>query len=138
MFAARAASRVVAPALRAPVRRMGGHDAAEAAVEMSKWVKYSYGALAFSGTLGTYVVITELNHLAHPHESHTRPCRPRRRNLPRRTGSDRAAARAPAPRATTHRAAPRRHLKIRAKPYPWSCPDCNLFDSACWKACKEK
>ena len=53
MFAARAASRVVAPALRAPVRRMGGHDAAEAAVEMSKWVKYSYGALAFSGTLGT-------------------------------------------------------------------------------------
>ncbi|KAK7254914.1 hypothetical protein SO694_00137077 [Aureococcus anophagefferens] len=66
MFAARAASRVVAPALRAPVRRMGGHDAAEAAVEMSK------------------------------------------------------------------------HLKIRAKPYPWSCPDCNLFDSACWKACKEK
>mmetsp|Transcript_21324 Transcript_21324/g.73624 ORF Transcript_21324/g.73624 Transcript_21324/m.73624 type:complete len:106 (-) Transcript_21324:98-415(-) len=105
MFAARAASRVVAPALRAPVRRMGGHDAAEAAVEMSKWVKYSYGALAFSGTLGTYVVITELNHLAHPHESHT-----------------------PA----------MSHLKIRAKPYPWSCPDCNLFDSACWKACKEK
>ena len=29
------------------------------------------------------------------------------------------------------------HLKIRAKPYPWACPDCNLFESACWRACKD-
>ena len=29
------------------------------------------------------------------------------------------------------------HLKIRSKPYPWSCTDCNLFEPACWRACKE-
>ena len=28
------------------------------------------------------------------------------------------------------------YLKIRTKPYPWSCPDCNFFDSACWRECK--
>ena len=27
-------------------------------------------------------------------------------------------------------------MKIRNKPYPWSCPDCNLFDYACWNECK--
>lgn len=29
------------------------------------------------------------------------------------------------------------HLRIRRKPYPWSCPDCNLLDYDCWAACKE-
>ena len=27
--------------------------------------------------------------------------------------------------------------KIRSKPYPWSCSDCNLFNSECFKKCKE-
>eukprot|EP00483_Globobulimina_turgida_P010488 UN10509 len=30
------------------------------------------------------------------------------------------------------------YMKIRAKPFPWkSCPDCELFNPACWKACGE-
>merc|ERR1712216_370762 len=28
------------------------------------------------------------------------------------------------------------HRKIRNKAFPWSCPDCGLFQSDCWKACK--
>ena len=28
------------------------------------------------------------------------------------------------------------HMKIRAKPYPWDCPDCNLFESQCFRDCK--
>ena len=28
------------------------------------------------------------------------------------------------------------YQKIRNKPYPWSCPDCNLMDLPCWDACK--
>ena len=28
------------------------------------------------------------------------------------------------------------YLKIRNRPYPWACPDCNLFDLECWKECK--
>lgn len=30
------------------------------------------------------------------------------------------------------------YQKFRNKPYPWKCPDCNLFDLECWKECKEK
>jgi len=30
------------------------------------------------------------------------------------------------------------YMKIRTKPYPWSCPDCNLFDGHCWDKCKGK
>eukprot|EP00600_Ochromonadales_sp_CCMP1393_P002371 CAMPEP_0174984774 /NCGR_PEP_ID=MMETSP0004_2-20121128/17931_1 /TAXON_ID=420556 /ORGANISM="Ochromonas sp., Strain CCMP1393" /LENGTH=84 /DNA_ID=CAMNT_0016237265 /DNA_START=71 /DNA_END=325 /DNA_ORIENTATION=- len=29
------------------------------------------------------------------------------------------------------------YQKIRSKPYPWSCPDCNLFDLECWKECRK-
>lgn len=29
------------------------------------------------------------------------------------------------------------YQKVRAKPYPWQCGDCNLFDNQCWKECKE-
>ncbi|KAJ8602290.1 hypothetical protein CTAYLR_007863 [Chrysophaeum taylorii] len=28
------------------------------------------------------------------------------------------------------------HMKIRNKPYPWKCPDCNLLDTKCWAECK--
>jgi len=30
------------------------------------------------------------------------------------------------------------YMKIRNKPFPWSCPDCGLFDnqSGCWDRCK--
>ena len=28
------------------------------------------------------------------------------------------------------------YMKIRSKPYPWSCPDCNFFDAGCWRECK--
>jgi len=28
------------------------------------------------------------------------------------------------------------YQKIRTKPYPWSCSDCNLFDIPCWDECK--
>jgi hypothetical protein len=28
------------------------------------------------------------------------------------------------------------YQKIRAKPYPWACSDCNLFEGDCWKECK--
>ena len=38
-------------------RRAMSGDAAEAAVEMAKWTKYSYGALAFCGALSTYIGI---------------------------------------------------------------------------------
>jgi hypothetical protein len=30
------------------------------------------------------------------------------------------------------------YMKIRTKPYPWACPDCNLFDGHCWDKCKAK
>ena len=36
-----------------------------------------------------------------------------------------------------HHENPRAFKKIRSKPYPWKCPDCNLFDSECFKKCKE-
>jgi len=26
--------------------------------------------------------------------------------------------------------------KMRTKAFPWDCPDCGLFESECWKACK--
>ena len=38
-------------------RRMMSGDAAEAAIEMAKWTKYSYGAIAFCGALSTYIGI---------------------------------------------------------------------------------
>ena len=38
-------------------RRAMSGDAAEAAIEMAKWTKYSYGALAFCGVLSTYIGI---------------------------------------------------------------------------------
>lgn len=28
------------------------------------------------------------------------------------------------------------HMKIRSKEFPWECSDCDLFDGACWKACR--
>lgn len=28
------------------------------------------------------------------------------------------------------------YQKIRSKPYPWACNDCNLFEGDCWKECK--
>ena len=27
------------------------------------------------------------------------------------------------------------YMKIRTKPYPWSCPDCSLFEGPCWDKC---
>ena len=38
-------------------RRAMSGDAAEAAIEMAKWTKDSYGALAFCGVLSTYIGI---------------------------------------------------------------------------------
>ena len=38
-------------------RRAMSGDAAEAAIEMAKWTKYSYGAIAFCGVLSTYIGI---------------------------------------------------------------------------------
>jgi len=29
------------------------------------------------------------------------------------------------------------YMKIRNKEYPWECEDCALFDSPCWKKCRE-
>ena len=28
------------------------------------------------------------------------------------------------------------YMKIRAKPYPWECSDCNIFSMDCWKECR--
>lgn len=28
------------------------------------------------------------------------------------------------------------YLKNRAKPFPWHCGDCDLFDYGCWDKCK--
>ena len=28
------------------------------------------------------------------------------------------------------------YQKIRNKPYPWDCSDCNLFDNDCFKECR--
>lgn len=28
------------------------------------------------------------------------------------------------------------YQKIRNKPYPWKCSDCNLFDNDCFAECK--
>ena len=30
------------------------------------------------------------------------------------------------------------YMKFNNKPYPWSCPTCNLFDNECWAKCKGK
>ena len=78
-------------------------DAAEAAIEMAKWTKYSYGAIAFCGALSTYIGIVEYRHMMHPH---------------------------------AHEDVAYSHMKIRAKPYPWDCPDCNLFEAQCFRDCK--
>mmetsp|Transcript_142 Transcript_142/g.374 ORF Transcript_142/g.374 Transcript_142/m.374 type:complete len:107 (-) Transcript_142:44-364(-) len=104
MFAAKAASRLAAPRLAAAARRPMSGDAAEAAIEMAKWTKYSYAAIAGVTALTCYVGVIEYQHLMHPHP---------------------------------HEVPAYSHLKIRSKPYPWDCPDCNLFEPACWKACKE-
>ena len=52
MFAARAAAQrlAVVAARRTPVRKMSG-DPMEAGLEMAKWTKISYGAIAFCGCL---------------------------------------------------------------------------------------
>ena len=84
-------------------RRAMSGDAAEAAIEMAKWTKYSYGAIAFCGVLSTYIGIVEYRHMMHPH---------------------------------AHEDVAYSHLKIRAKPYPWDCPDCNLFEAQCFRDCK--
>lgn len=90
-------------ALSAPQRRWMSGDAAEAAVEMGKWTKYSYGAIAFCGCLTTYIGFIEYQHFAHPHHV-----------------EDIAYS----------------HKKIRSKPYPWDCADCNLFEPKCFADCK--
>ena len=59
-FAAAALLRRSAPTMLRPHltgRRAMSGDAAEAAIEMAKWTKYSYGALAFCGVLSTYIGI---------------------------------------------------------------------------------
>ncbi len=28
------------------------------------------------------------------------------------------------------------YMRIRNKPFPWSCPDCGLFEGPCWEKCK--
>ncbi|CAM9429509.1 unnamed protein product [Discosporangium mesarthrocarpum] len=28
------------------------------------------------------------------------------------------------------------HMKIRNKPYPWMCSDCNFLDMKCFEECK--
>jgi cytochrome c oxidase subunit 6a len=30
------------------------------------------------------------------------------------------------------------HMNIRSKEFPWECGQCDLFDSACWKKCREE
>ena len=43
--------------------------------------------------------------------------------------------------AVHEHAHPRRSLpyqKIRNKPFPWKCTDCDLFDLDCWDACKKE
>jgi hypothetical protein len=30
------------------------------------------------------------------------------------------------------------YMKIRKRPYPWFCHDCNIFDNPCQKKCKEE
>ena len=58
-FAAAALLRRSAPTMLRPAfgRRAMSGDAAEAAIEMAKWTKYSYGAIAFCGVLSTYIGI---------------------------------------------------------------------------------
>ncbi len=30
------------------------------------------------------------------------------------------------------------YLKVRNKAFPWKeCPDCDLFDTECWKKCRD-
>ncbi|KAG5191924.1 hypothetical protein JKP88DRAFT_217125 [Tribonema minus] len=29
------------------------------------------------------------------------------------------------------------HMRVRSKPYPWQCSDCNFIDPECYKKCKE-
>jgi hypothetical protein len=31
-----------------------------------------------------------------------------------------------------------KYLQVRAKPFPWECHKCSLFNRACQKACKEE
>lgn len=28
------------------------------------------------------------------------------------------------------------YMKLRNKPFPWECSDCELFNTACWDECK--
>eukprot|EP00552_Chaetoceros_brevis_P001262 CAMPEP_0197736740 /NCGR_PEP_ID=MMETSP1435-20131217/3690_1 /TAXON_ID=426625 /ORGANISM="Chaetoceros brevis, Strain CCMP164" /LENGTH=126 /DNA_ID=CAMNT_0043324975 /DNA_START=3 /DNA_END=383 /DNA_ORIENTATION=+ len=30
------------------------------------------------------------------------------------------------------------YMRIRKKEFPWECSDCELFESACWKKCREE
>lgn len=30
------------------------------------------------------------------------------------------------------------YMRIRNKEFPWECEDCELFNSACWKKCREE
>ena len=30
------------------------------------------------------------------------------------------------------------YLRIRTKAYTWRCPDCTLFDGACWEKCDKE
>jgi len=30
------------------------------------------------------------------------------------------------------------YMRIRKKEFPWECEDCELFEGACWKKCREE
>ncbi|CAM9205361.1 unnamed protein product [Heterosigma akashiwo] len=60
------------------------------------------------GVMGVVTLSTAVQHTMHHHEEHD------------------------------HDAAPAPYMKIRNKPYPWQCADCDFFDSACHKECKTK
>ena len=33
---------------------------------------------------------------------------------------------------------PKEFYSAKAKPFPWSCPNCGLFEQECWDECKGK
>ncbi|GMH48685.1 hypothetical protein TrVE_jg14499 [Triparma verrucosa] len=110
MFASRAAARAV-PAFRASAKRFGSGQA-EATAEMEKWKKISlYGALpatAFLCVINMGILATSGHH-HYADEDY----------VPGKGGVELPT-----------------HVRLRNKPYPWSCPDCNLFHAPCWAKCK--
>mmetsp|Transcript_6472 Transcript_6472/g.8772 ORF Transcript_6472/g.8772 Transcript_6472/m.8772 type:complete len:123 (+) Transcript_6472:86-454(+) len=79
-----------------------------AADHEAEMIKWKKMSQGMAGAIGVVTVLTVIQHSMHHHDEHE------------------------------DETPPPPYMKIRSKPYPWQCTDCDFFDSKCHAECKEK